>query len=157
TPLAHINILARNRGIPNVYRGGILDDPQINQSAGNSWVALRAAPPDSLEIVPIPNEEFHLWWELSQKKRLSARPANLKGAPDTLRLSDLSLKDVEELRPLIGGKAAGFLGLMAPGTVTIPDHPLVITVKPYTEHIASFLPAIEAMLLDNTFFTEARA
>lgn len=33
TPLAHLHVLARNRGIPNAYLGGVLDDPNIDPLA----------------------------------------------------------------------------------------------------------------------------
>ena len=33
TPLAHLNLLARNRGLPNAYWGGVVDDLAVEQYA----------------------------------------------------------------------------------------------------------------------------
>jgi len=52
---------------------------------------------------------------------------------------------------VIGGKAAGFLGLMAPGDVVIPDAPMVISVKAYMAHLSPLVPSIQALLDDDEF------
>jgi hypothetical protein len=158
TPLAHINILARNRGIPNAYRGGILEDPLLYQLAsGYAPVVIRAEAPHTLEIHPISEEQLQAWQELRNPSPLSYTPPEIKKAPNTIPLEAYSLSEVSRLRPIIGGKAAGFLALLAPGSITRPEHPLVITIKPYAEHLAPLRTRIEALLADYEFAQDDRA
>ena len=66
----------------------------------------------------------------------------------------LSEESLEDLRPWIGGKAVGMLALLD-SDVTTPEHPTAITVRPYVEHLANVMPALEALLADRDFATSA--
>lgn len=158
TPLAHINLLARNRGIPNAYLGGLMEEPSLDQwSRVAAPVILRAQKPDRLDIVSMTEEEFRTFRGLGSKPPISVPPVDVGTLPYVYRLSELASSEVEALRPVVGGKAAGFLGLMAPGGVTIPDAPMAITVRAYVEHLAPLRTSIQKMLGDPAFQTSARA
>ena len=157
TPLAHVNVLARNRGIPNAYLGGLLDDPSIDQlDRVQAPVIVRATAPDMLEVLPISENEYVTWLQLRAPAIASVPQVDVPRLPLTIDLADYTLQDIDEVRPMVGGKAAGFLALLAPGTVTVPDRPMAITIRPYVEHMASFDGIIDAMMADVGFRTAAR-
>jgi len=152
TPLAHINVLAKNRGIPNAYMGGVTSDVALEQLARvRAPVAVRARAPDQLDIVALTDGEYTTWRNLVQGTPLVLPPIDLSNAPYTLDLTDFALDDADALRPLIGGKAAGFLALLAPGTATIPDWPMALTGRAYREHIEPMLPDLVEMIDDADF------
>jgi hypothetical protein len=150
TPLAHINVLARNRGIPNAYIGGVTDDPNLDQLARVRAPAIVLAEGDTVIVLPISEAQFAQYRSLSLPPALGVPPVDLENAPYTIPLEDLDLADVEDLRPLIGGKSAGFLGLQA-GEVTMPHAPLAVTARAYAEHVAPLLVDLEAMIEDPDF------
>lgn len=163
TPLAHVNLLARNRGIPNVTIGGLLDDPAIAIAARSRAFAVVSAGADgALQIALITREEFDRWDEQRTPSEIMV-PAVDRGAMATvLSLTDLAERidseaDVETLRPTIGGKSAGFLALIGAEGVTTPDSPLAVTVAPYFRHLDLVVTELEAMLSDQEFLTDARA
>lgn len=162
TPLAHLNVLARNRGIPNAYLGGLMEVGHIDQlDRVRAPAILRAVAPDQLDIVAITEQEFTTWRNLRTRDPIAVPAVD----PSTLELTlDLELlaatitdeDALEALRPVIGGKSAGFLGLLAPGTVTTPDAPLAITVRPYLEHFEAMRPAVTAAINEASFRSSAR-
>ncbi len=159
TPLAHINVLAKNRGIPNAYLGGLSDDPNLDQLARvRAPVILLAEqqPAPRVVVQPISEQQFATWRSLSLRPALAVPPVEIASLPYTIDLATLSFDDVDEQRPIIGGKAAGFLGLMAPGTVVMPDAPLAITVRAYAEHLAPLRARLEEVLADVEFTRSAR-
>jgi hypothetical protein len=64
--------------------------------------------------------------------------------------------EIDAWRPIIGGKSAGFLSLLAAPGVTTPLNPLAITVAPYFEHLDRINDELEAMLGDPDFRNSAR-
>ncbi|NND03256.1 MAG: hypothetical protein HKN91_10755 [Acidimicrobiia bacterium] len=159
TALAHVNILARNRGIPNASQSGILTDAGVQQAARVRAPALvRASLETGLEIVLITEDQYSLWRQLTGVAPIAVRPVNLEQLPYAVPIGSLSEVDteaeLERWRPIIGGKAAGFISLMAAG-VSMPGEPLAITVRPYFEHIAGAADALDAMMA-NTSFRDSR-
>ena len=72
TPLAHVNLLARNRGIPNASVAGITDDPAIVQAArGRAPAIVQAGEDGTLDIVLITREEYREWLELAKQDPIS--------------------------------------------------------------------------------------
>ena len=61
TPLAHVNLLARNRGIPNASLSGVIDDPGLRQAARVRAYAIVLARGDSLQVALITRDEFATW------------------------------------------------------------------------------------------------
>ena len=64
--------------------------------------------------------------------------------------------EIDAWRPIIGGKSAGFLSLLAAPGVTTPHHPLAITVAPYFEHLDRISDELDTMLADRDFRSSAR-
>ncbi|NVB40631.1 hypothetical protein G6O69_22525 [Pseudenhygromyxa sp. WMMC2535] len=157
TPLAHVNLLARDRGIPNVYLGGVMDDPQLDSLARvHAPVVLLAEPGGVLRIEPISEGAYARWRGL----RASARAPTLTAVdpaawPYTLDLDTVDLAEVPALRPAIGGKSAGFPFLRA-AKVERPERPLAITVRAYAEHLAALRPLIAAALDEPSFDRDGR-
>ena len=143
TPLAHINLLAKSRGIPNLYIGDVVNDPEWDQwGRQRARVILRATEFGGYEAVGMTKADYDLWRDLQLDDLHILPSVDLQSAPYSLDLGAQSVDDMVALRPLIGGKAAGFLALLEvfgddPQTTT-PDAPLAITVRAYNEHIAPF-------------------
>ncbi len=163
TPLAHINVLARNRGIPNAYMAGVFDDPEIDSLGRvNAPVAVRAIAakegrPASLDILSITESQFASWRALASVPTVSVPIIDTTNSPLVLNLEDLALEQVETLRPLIGGKAAGFLALLAPTpAIEVPDQPSVITARLFREHLAAYRETVDALLDESDFNRSAR-
>ncbi len=162
TPLAHVNLLARNRGIPNASQSGLLDDPGIRQAARiRAHVVVRASGDNHLEVVPISREEYDEWQSLVAIEPIAVTPVDVDGIPTVVALDELadtvdSEVEIEPWRPIVGGKAAGFLSLLAADGVTAPDRPLAITVAPYVEHLATVQRQLDTMLANEDFIADAR-
>ena len=154
TPLAHVNVLALNRGIPNAYLAGLADDPTIAQLGRvRAKVLVRTTATGELDIVPLTDAEYDGWRATQRREEISVEPVDLDATPHTETLADLvarspSASQLDDLRPAIGGKAAGFIELALAGTTTMPPDPMVITVRPYVEHMAQFDDVVEALLTD---------
>ncbi len=163
TPLAHVNLLARNRGIPNASQAGILNDAWILQAARVRAPAIvRASAKGGLEIVLISEDEYKEWRSLRSKDQIAVPAVEVDALSLVLDLTDLSRTianddDVAELRPIIGGKAAGFLTLIRANGVSTPETPLAITVRPYMEHLELVQDELDAMLGLADFQDSARA
>ncbi|MFW2381100.1 MAG: PEP/pyruvate-binding domain-containing protein [Acidimicrobiales bacterium] len=163
TPLAHVNLLARNRGIPNASRAGVLDDAQIHQAARVRAPAIvRASGTDELEIVLITDEQYDEWLSRQTRATISVPPVDIDSTPLVVFLDSAAAdirteSDIEALRPVIGGKSAGFLTLLAADGVTTPERPLAITVRPYFEHLETVHDALDAMLDNRDFRSSSSA
>ncbi|HLT39303.1 MAG TPA: PEP/pyruvate-binding domain-containing protein [Enhygromyxa sp.] len=156
TPLAHVNLLARNRGIPNVYVGGLLDDPQLDQLARvHAPVVLLAEQGGTLVLEPISELDYGRWRGLIRSRRPTLTQVDAGALPYTIDLDAVALEHVSLLRTTAGGKAAGFPILRAAG-VEMPERPLAITIRPYVEHLAELRPAIADALRDEDFQDDGR-
>jgi hypothetical protein len=157
TPLAHINLLARNRGIPNAHLAGALEDPALSQIArGYSPAVFLAQSPDTVQVLPITAAQYDRYVALSERPvRAVSSPA-----PDTLPyLIDLGARRPDEIPALasaIGGKSMGFIALLAQGSLALPERPHAITVRAYLEHLAPLRARIAAVLADPDFERDAR-
>ncbi len=152
TPLAHVNLLARNRGIPNASRSGLLDDASIRRhAAARAPVVVRTTADGDLEITVIRLEDYRAWLNLLGQNPISVPPLPSGAPKGVLDLTTLAetiddQADIDALLPVIGGKAAGFLSLLAADGVTAPPEPMVITTPVYEEHLDQVRPALDAML-----------
>lgn len=162
TPLAHVNLLARNRGIPNVSIAGLLNDPAVASAARvRAYAIVRASGVDQVDVTLITKEQFEAWQDLQSADRIAVPPVNTSSMPTIVELTSLAATienedDVESWRPIIGGKSAGFLALLSAGEVTTPEEPLAITVAPYLEHLGRVNRELEAMLGNDDFRRHAR-
>jgi hypothetical protein len=156
TPLAHVNLLARNRGIPNVYVGGVLEDPHFDQlSRIHAPVVVLAGLDGSLTIEPISEAAYARWLGLSAQQRPNLVALDPKTLPYVIDLEREPPNRVPELRRMVGGKTAGMVILHAAG-VPMPERPLAITTRAYHEHLAELRPAIADALRDPVFVNDAR-
>ena len=155
TPLAHVNVLALNRGIPNAYLAGLADDATIAQLGRvRSKVLVRTTADGQLDIVPLTDAEYDGWRATLSRTEISVDAVDVETLDPTMTVAELvdsepSASDLDDLRSMIGGKAAGFVELALPGTTTMPDDAMVITVGPYIEHMERFAPVVEALLDDD--------
>ncbi len=169
TPLAHINLLARNRGIPNLYFGGSYDDPNLDQLARvHAPVVVLATETGTLRIVPISEEEYGRYLSLIRKRPPELAAIDVDALAWTIELEPLTVDDMPGLRPAIGGKAAGFLALLEPKPVCAsgkcgssqplhrPSPALAITVRAYAQHLAPLRSILSAVLSDPRFIADAR-
>ena len=151
TPLAHVNVLAKNRGIPNAYVAGLLDDPNVDQLAGaGAPVVVRARAPDDLELVPMSEDDFALWRQMTAPRTSAVDPIDVDALPYVVDLEELSFADADDVRGYAGGKAAGFTAL-GDADVERPPDALALTIKAYVEHTADLRPRLQAMLADPAF------
>jgi len=166
TPLAHVNVLAVNRGIPNAFLGGLVDNADLNQLGRVRAPVVVRVVGDELDVRPLTADEFDIWRDRQGTSPIAVPDLDLAALPLTIDIDtfaasrtggQLTESELDELRPVIGGKAAGFFGLGAPGTVKMPDRPLAITVRAYFEHIARLDAEITAMLSADDFQQSSRA
>lgn len=159
TPLAHINLLARNRQIPNASINGLLDNPAILSAArARGYAVVKASPGGAVEITLISKAHYNQWAALGVKGSIAVDPIDRNVTPLTVDLVSVAASDpnVAELSPIIGGKSAGFLALLAAEGVVTPAEPLAITVAPYLDHLELVRPQLDAILGDPAFVNSAR-
>ena len=153
TALAHVNLLARNRGIPNAFVAGAIDDANLDQLGRvRAPVVVSARAPDDVVVRAIGEDAFATWRTLTTLPPTSVPPIDLTGVEPTYELSTLSFADSERWRPILGGKSTGFLALLDAHVVTV-DRPLGVSIAPYVEHLQTtgLVPRLQAMLVDSTF------
>ena len=101
-----------------------------------------------------------MWRDLNSVTPIAVRTAGGSPLPHVVELASLSLVDteaeLERWRPIIGGKAVGFINLMAAG-VNMPGDPVAISVRPYFEHLAQAADALDAMMANTNFRGQRRA
>jgi hypothetical protein len=158
TPLAHVNLLARNRGIPNAYLAGVLDDPEVDQLArGHAPVVLFAASPGRVVLAPITEEQYRRYGALLSHPARSVSTPPLAAMP---YLVDLGARDPAEIAALastVGGKSMGMIALLHQPGLDVPDRPHGVTVRAYAEHLAPLRDRIAAVLADPAFEGDPRA
>ncbi len=153
TPLSHLNVLARNRGTPNAYWGGALESLELFELADQRVpVLLHATADGKLRIKVITEQQLYEYQLLLGQTPVAVQPIDVATLPYTYDLRTVTLADVENLRPIIGGKAAGFVALLQGGAGATPDAPLALSVRAYAEHTAALRPRI-AQLLSIADFT----
>jgi len=157
TPLAHVNLLARNRGIPNAYVAGLLDDPTIGQlERGYAPVVLFAEAPSRVVIAPITEAQFQRYGLLLSRPARAVQTPPAASLPYALDLAGRRPEEAPSLTPAIGGKCAGMISLLASPGLDAPERPQAITVRAYAEHVAPLRPRIEAAITHPAFERDAR-
>jgi hypothetical protein len=115
TPLAHINVLAQNRGTPNMALIGAFDDPTLRALEG-AWVELVV---EGLEwrVREVTEAEADAWWDSNRPEPLDAPDMDttvtgIWACPDIIDQS-LPLADALRARvPAFGGKGANMAAMM---------------------------------------------
>ncbi|HEX2871021.1 MAG TPA: PEP/pyruvate-binding domain-containing protein [Polyangiaceae bacterium] len=163
TPLAHLNLLAKSRQIVNAYRGGVLEDPEVQDLVRSRAPVVLSAEGGSMRLHRLTEEQYQAWQALLHSEPPSVPSVSLKDVPYVVKLSEVEPAQLPRLSPLIGGKCVGMVHLLrsfGPGTaqngkgtlaVDVPDRPLAITIRAYREHLAPLLPGLRALLADENF------
>jgi len=165
TPLAHVSVLARNRGIPSAYVGGILDNPDIIQLGGPAArVAVIASADGTVKIVGLTDDQYDQWKSQNEPVPISVEQVSIDSLATIVdleavldsRAGPLTETELDFWRLRIGGKAAGMLALLE-ADVESPQPALALSIAPYVEHLESVRPALNAMLANTDFITSDRA
>lgn len=157
TPLAHFNLLAKNRGIPNVYRAGVVEETELVDLARfRTPVVFRAIAPGEFTIKPISEAQYSVWLQSQRKSPVAVTQVDVNTLPYVVDLRTLSAADSDALRPGLGGKATGYLGLLAGAGDATPDAVAAISIRPYVEHLAPLRARLEQMLVAPGFGEDVR-
>lgn len=112
TPLAHINVLATNRGTPNMALRGALELSELKELEGK-WVQLKVGPFD-WSIREITAEQADAWWVEHAPEPLAVQPMDLsvtelRETSAMLDLENLGLGEaIRRAIPAFGAKATHF-------------------------------------------------
>ncbi len=112
TPLAHINVLSRNRGTPNMGLKGAYSNAQL-RSLENKWVKYEVKSHE-WSVTEVTLEEADAWWEDHKPATIGIAKMNLdvkdlRDDKEILDLENLSLADaIDSAIPAFGGKASHF-------------------------------------------------
>jgi hypothetical protein len=149
TPLSHVSLLARSRGIPNVYVAGITDDPEWDAwSRLPTRVAVEASD-EGFRAGVLPFDDYLRWRALQTAVIPSIEPVDSGALPVGMALADADT--MLELRPVVGGKAAGMRQLLTVEGLDTPDLPYALTVRPYHDHLDAHFAWIEPLLQQSPF------
>jgi hypothetical protein len=163
TPLAHLNLLAKSRQIVNAYRGGVLDDPDVQDLVRSRAPVVLLAEGGQLRFQRITEQQYQSWQALLRAEPPAVSRVSDEGAPYLVELAAVEESDLPRLAPLIGGKSVGMVHLLrglGPGTrgngtgalqADVPDRPLAITVRAYREHLAPMLHELRPLFADENF------
>jgi hypothetical protein len=132
TPLAHVNVLSRGRGTPNMALRGAASDSRVAPWLGK-LVRLEVSG-TSFSIDAASAEDALAFWDSRKPASGVLVPRLDATVRDLISLDTCSIADV----PRIGGKAAQFaeLGKVAfcPGAVSVPDRAFAIPVAHSIDH-----------------------
>lgn len=148
TPLSHINILAKNRGTPNMAVQGGFDDPDLRALEGE-LVRLDVSPQDFAVSAATPAEARAYWDSLRPSEPL-------------VPVFDLGVRELQDIAGIgasasiaVGAKAANMgemtrIGASGGATVTLPERPFAIPFARYHDHLEQnqLWPLIDALLAD---------
>lgn len=158
TPLAHVNLLARNRGIPNAFLAGVLEDPTVGQlERGYAPVVLFSESPDRVVLAPITEAQFLRYGTLLSRPARSVTTPPVEAMPYVIDLASHTPREVPaQLTTTLGGKCAGMISLLAEASLDAPDRPQALTVRAYVEHMAPLRSRVQAAITHEAFARDAR-
>ena len=148
TPIAHVGVLAKTRGTPNMALRDAWDDDRLRGLEGQ-LVRLEVGPQDFAIAVADPVEAQAYWDRLRP-----TTPQIPQHDSTTLPMQDVTLADTDDAIR-IGAKAAN-LGVLyrirtiGGRNVPCPDHPFAIPFAHYAAHLvaAGVQPQIDAVIAD---------
>ena len=138
TPLAHINVLAQNRGTPNMALRGAYDDATLRALDGK-WVSLTV---DALEwsIEEVTEAEAEAWWEAHKPEPLDVAPMDTS-VEGVWRCEDILDPDLDVASampprvPAFGGKVTHMAAMTRISDVVPMPGCLGIPVSWYADHM----------------------
>ncbi|MEC7947613.1 MAG: PEP/pyruvate-binding domain-containing protein [Myxococcota bacterium] len=138
TPLAHINVLAQNRGTPNMALREAWEDASLRELEG-AWVKLTVEPL-RWSIESVSETEAETWWLENRPEPLDVTPFDpsieaLTDCEDVID-GDLPLSDAIAANvPVFGGKATNMAAMTQVGP-DVPTPPcFAIPVHHYDAHM----------------------
>lgn len=151
TPLSHINILAKNRGTPNMALRGAFDDPGLRALEG-TLVKLTVTDKE-WAIAPADLAEAQAWWE-------ALRPATALVPEYDLTVDGIvDLHDAGAIPGVIGvraigAKAANFAEMMRIGGIRyarVPQPAYALPFAAFDRHLTEhgLWPVLDALLADH--------
>ena len=158
TPLSHINVLAQNRGTPNMALRGAFNDPRLRALEGK-WVALEVGA-SSYRIEEVSEAEAEAWWGEHRPSTITLPELDLdtreiRPLDELLDLETMSLADaLHQAIPAYGGKASHFGALTRIGSDEVPyPNGFVVPVYYYRQFMQSngFDQRVEALVADSEF------
>jgi hypothetical protein len=161
TPLAHVNLLSRNRGTPNMALADARSDPRVAPLLG-TLVRLEVTT-GAFTMAPAEPAEAEAFWESRRPSGEPFRPRLDTGVRGVVPLDTATIDDL----PAIGGKAAQYAELYrvvsagrgCEGPLNVPRGAFAIPLVHSLEHFeASGAAAIlQALRADPEFRSDPRA
>ena len=157
TPLSHINVLAQNRGTPNMGLAGAFTNETIRALDGK-WVELDVGATD-YRLVEVTQAEADAWWESNRPPAVGVPRADrsVTDLRDLEEVLDMSLgleAAIDAAIPAFGGKASHFGGLTEITSMPIPyPKGFVIPIYYFFQFMEQngFDLRLDAMLADPAF------
>jgi hypothetical protein len=157
TPLSHINVLARNRKIPNMWLRDAFTNPTL-RAHEDQWARLTVES-EGFTIEAVPQADADAWWEEHKPTKLTVPAADLSktGLWDVTAIIDPAKPLKDELKANIlafGGKATHYAAMAGVDLVPM-QNPIgfAIPVFYYDQFMTQngFYEKIDAMLVDPAF------
>ncbi len=151
TPLSHINILAKNRGTPNMALRGGFTDPALRALEGE-LIKLTVGPKEFL-VEPGVLGEAQAWWD-SIRPSGTLTPEYDLGVTGLVDLVDAGATDEAAItRRHIGAKAANFAEMMritVPRTVRMPLPAGALPFSAFDQHMTEngLWPLLDSIIAD---------
>lgn len=156
TPLAHLNLLAKARGTPNIYVGGIFTHQWLEEWAyWGKAVILKVSPAGATWKV-ISKGAYDAYLAKKQGASRTIPQVDLDTAPFFVDLAQGSLAEYASLIPLTGGKSAAMKAFAAFPEMETPFLPLAITLRPYAEHLMTYRPLLQTAMASEDFQNDSR-
>jgi len=157
TPLSHINVLAQNRGTPNMALAGAFTNETIRALDGK-WVEFEVGATD-YRLVEVSQAEADAWWESNRPPAVGVPRADrsVTDLRDLEEVLDMSLgleAAIDAAIPAFGGKASHFGGLTEITSMPIPyPKGFVIPIYYFFQFMEQngFDSRLDAMLADPAF------
>jgi hypothetical protein len=158
TPLSHINVLAQNRGTPNMGLREAFTDPELRALEGR-WVELTVGA-TQYAVREVTQAEADAWWDAHRPPAVTMPPANLavtdlRDVEDLLDVEGLGLAGaLAAAIPAFGGKASHYGGFPHITSSPIPYPPaFVVPIHHYDRFMRDhgFHDRVEALLANATF------
>ncbi len=151
TPQAHLNLLAAARGTPNVYIGGILDDPAWTTWASDGTPIALEVREHEMRWKALTPAEWQQWLARSQGLPTDLVPADLAGMPTAVDLAQGNAGAMRGLLSTIGGKSSGMMALLGTPGIETPSPALGLSVLGYATHIQPIEAALQQLLQASVF------
>jgi pyruvate,water dikinase len=157
TPLSHINVLARNRKIPNLWVKDAFSHPGLRAHA-DKWVRLSVTV-SGYTLEEVDAKAAEEWWQSHRPTPLDVPRADTSktGLPDVTAIIDPNSELRGALKDSIlayGGKATHYAAMAGVDLVPMPDPKgFVIPVFYYEQFMRQngFYDQMDAILADPTF------